>query len=285
MQIVTCSDDARHRIWQVGCNFEDDNYSVLLRGWAVTPRITHADEENTSQVVETSSRASKLRTVWHVSASSNIILQKTICSNCKRKTETPCTNCKSSRTNRRLKDLLDDGASCSFGRCNTYAVLSPVQEENQESRVGPETRAKRLCSPREHNFSDKSPTSNWQTDTIAACDTILPSPTLNLPNYVLDGTSPHHHCSPNARLKEHVDWLTKLIKMKTSSGESNNYPSAHVTPKQRLTHSRSQETVKGISPKRNSETLLRFFQVAEKPNGETLNYAAAQGENSRKVSK
>jgi denticleless len=289
MQIVTCSDDARYRIWQVGCSFADDNYSVLLRGWAVTPKITHADEENISQVVETIPRASKSRTVWQERTPdpvcSDVIAPETICLNCngKGQTATPCTTClcvprrKFPRTKHRLEDLLDDGASCSFSQHSKYAVLSPVREGNQESTVGLE--ARRLFSPREHSFSDKSPTSNWQTDTIPS------SPTLNLPNYVLDGTSPHHHCSSNPRLKENIDWLTKLRnaklrKMKTNSGERNNYISAYVTPKRRLTRSRSHEIIKGISPKGNSETLRRFFQVARKSNGETLNYAAAQGENS-----
>jgi denticleless len=162
-------------------------------------------------------------------------------------------------------------------------VLSPVQEENQESRFGLETQARRLFSSREYSFTDQSATSNWKTNTKRASDTILSSPTLNLPNYVLDGTSPHHHCSPNARLKENVDWLTKLRKVRTSSGESCSYPSAHVTPKRRLTRSRSHEITRRISQKGNSETLWRFFRVAGKSNGETLNCAAAQGENSPKV--
>jgi denticleless len=289
MQIVTCSDDARHRIWQVGCEFENDDYPVLLRGWAVTPEVTHTDEENISRVAERTPHASKSHTGCQEgtpdSVCSDIIVPETICLNCngKGQTTTSCTTClcvlrrKSPRTKHRLEDLLDDGASCSFGRHSKHAVLSPVREGNQESRVGLKTRARRLFSPHEHSFSDKSPTSNWQTDTI------LSSPTSNLPNYVLDGTSPHHHCSPNARLKENIDWLTKLRKVRTSSVESCSYPSAHVTPKRRLTRSRSHEISKRISPKGNSETLWRFLQVGGKSNGETLNYAAAQGENSLQV--
>lgn len=35
------------------------------------------------------------------------------------------------------------------------------------------------------------------------------SPTANLPNYVIDGTSPHHKCPVNLQ-KENQNWLTKL---------------------------------------------------------------------------
>ncbi|KAK3923285.1 Protein lethal(2)denticleless [Frankliniella fusca] len=43
------------------------------------------------------------------------------------------------------------------------------------------------------------------------------SPTLNLPNYVLDGTSPHHRCSPARHHKENVDWLTRLRRERNST--------------------------------------------------------------------
>ncbi|KAJ4430642.1 hypothetical protein ANN_19232 [Periplaneta americana] len=38
-KIVTCSDDARHRVWQVGHEFEDDNDAVQLRGWVEVSNI------------------------------------------------------------------------------------------------------------------------------------------------------------------------------------------------------------------------------------------------------
>lgn len=278
----------------MGREFEDD-YPVMLRGWTVTPKITHANEGNTSGAVETTPTTSKTHTSRQERTPDDVcldvILPDTSCWNCngKGQTATPCANClcvlrrKPSRSKCRLEDFLDSGASCSFARHSKHAVLSPVREGNQESKVGLETRARRLFSPCKHKLNNTSPTSNWQTDTKTASDAIQSSPTLNLPNYVLDGTSPHHHCSPNTRLKENVDWLTKLRKERTSSGESCSYPSAHVTPKRRLTRSRSHEISKGISPKGNSETLWRFFRVAGKSSGEALNFTAAQGESSPKV--
>lgn len=280
----------------MGFEFEDSNNAAQLRGWAETPKITHADEGITNQVAETTPRASKIR-ISHQERTpdfvcSDFTLPDTNCWNCnsKGRATTPCATClcvlrrKSPRTKQKLEDLQDAGAVCSSGLCSKHAVLSPVREGNQESRVGLETRgARRLFSPRKQNVIEQSSTSSQQPDTETGSDAIVSSPTLNLPNYVLDGTSPHHHCSPNGRLKENVNWLTKLRKEKTSSGVKQTSPSAHITPKRRLTRSRSHEFNTGTSPKGNSETLWRFFRVAGKPNGEALNCSAVQGESSLKV--
>jgi denticleless len=295
MQIVTCSDDSRHRIWKVGFEFEDDNYAALLRGWAVTPKMTNAEEKYTNQIVHAIPHANKTHVSHHEGTPdcvfSDSILPKASCSKCNGKGQATnvCTTCvcvlrrKSPRTKRKLKGLLDDNASCSFSLCGKPTVLSPVREGNQLSGMGLETRARRLFSPCKHIVSCHSSTSNQQPDTETEFHPILSSPTLNLPNYVLDGTSPHHHCSPNAQLKENVDWLTKLRKEKTTSVESQTNSSVHITPKRRLTRSRSHEASKGTSPKGNSETLWRFFRVAGKATGEALNCSATQGESSPQI--
>jgi len=297
MQIVTCSDDSRHRIWNVGLEFEDDN-AALLRGWAVTPKITHIEEGYTNQAVHATSYASKAQISHHEGTPdrvcSEVTLSEASCLNCNGKGEatSPCTTCacvlrrKSPRIKRKLKDLLDDDdddASCSFSSCGKPTVLSPVREGNQPSRMGLGTRARKLFSPCRHSVSCQCSTSDQQSDTETEFHPILSSPTLNLPNYVLDGTSPHHHCSPNTRLKENVDWLTKLRKEKTTSVESETNSNVHITPKRRLSRSRSLEANKGNSPKGNSETLWRFFRVAGKATGEALNCSATQGESSPQI--
>jgi denticleless len=293
MQIVTCSDDSRHRIWNVGLEFEDDN-AALLRGWAVTPKISHVEEGFENQAVHATSYASKAQFSHHGGTPdrvcSEVTLSEASCLNCNGKDEatSPCTTCacvlrrKSPRIKRKLKDLLDDDddASCSFSSCGKPTVLSPVREGNRPRRMGLGTRARKLVSPCRHSVSCQCSTGDQQPDSETEFHPILSSPTLNLPNYVLDGTSPHHHCSPNTRLKENVDWLTKLRKEKTTSVESETNSNIHITPKRRLSRSRSLEANKGNSPKGNSETLWRFFRVAGKATGEALNCSATQGESS-----
>lgn len=295
MQIVTCSDDSRHWIWNVGLEFEDENYAALLRGWAITPKTTHVEEGYTNQVVHATPHASKTQISQHEGTPDRVCLDVTLseasCFNCKNKGEatSPCTTCacvlrrKSPRIKRKLKDLFDDDVSCSVSLCGKSTALSPVREGNQLSRMGLETRARKLFSSCKHSVSCQCSASDQQADTETKFHPILSSPTLNLPNYVLDGTSPHHHCSPNTRHKENVDWLTKLRKEKTTSVESQTNSNGHVTPKRRLTRSRSHEANKGVSPKGNSETLWRFFRVAGKATGEALNCSATQGESSPQI--
>ncbi|PSN39890.1 Protein lethal(2)denticleless [Blattella germanica] len=284
-KIVTCSDDARHRIWEVGLEFEGENDAVELRGWAKIPTInpelaitTKEAIKMTNVTVETTPRAIKLRVSRQEGTPESIGSNtppsgsvQPVCRDCKGKDQTPCSVCQLQNGNsrkknmrgskRRLTDYMDEGSDIK------RPVLSPVREENQESKVITESRGpRRLFSPH------KSPSRVSQLPVESAS-----SPTLNLPNYVLDGSSPHHHCSPNNRLKENVDWLTKLRKERTT-GERSTSPS--VTPKRRLTRSRSHDLGKGSSPKGNPDTLLRFFRVSGKPSGETWNCSTSQTESS-----
>ncbi|XP_071455108.1 protein lethal(2)denticleless [Hetaerina americana] len=85
----------------------------------------------------------------------------------------------------------------------------------------------------------------------------LPSPTQGLPNFVVDGISPHRHncCSSAGRHKENVDWLTKLgqerrVKVaKTEQGEGGESKKDH----------RRQVNFEGRTKLCSSENLLRFF--------------------------
>ncbi|KAJ9590716.1 hypothetical protein L9F63_016232 [Diploptera punctata] len=275
INIVTCSDDCRHRIWCVGLDFEGDNAAVDVRGWAEVPEVTN--RKMMIEDIETTPRAMK----QHISRqertpdsqySTNTSSDEARCRNCTgREHVTPCSAClsqsmgespKSSiRTSkRRLSDFM--GGRIEANR----VVLSPVREENQETATVSEVGGTcRHCSP------SKSSDANSTVDS---------SPTLNLPNYVLDGTSPHHRCSSNNRLKENVDWLTRYRKEKSASGDRVvSSPNSQVIPKRRLTRSRSHDYAKGTSPKGNSETLLRFFHIAGKASSETWN-CSTQGTSS-----
>ena len=265
----------------MGHEFEDYNDIVQVRGWAEVPELPNEDEGSKviSENVETPPRAIKLHAnqqertpegqhVTSLPQSSSFdrqVLsgrreQVTPHSVCLRTEESPNTNVRNSK--RRLTDYIDDGSD------KKRLVLSPVREENLESKIEPEFRgARRLFSPCRSAVG---------TTTQVTAD-IESSPTLNLPNYVLDGTSPHHRCSPNSRLKENVDWLTKLRKERSVCGErSPTSPNCNITPKRKTTRSRSHEFSKGVSPKGNSETLLKFFRVSGKPSGETWNCSSSQ---------
>ncbi|XP_073846875.1 WD40 domain-containing protein denticleless [Musca autumnalis] len=56
------------------------------------------------------------------------------------------------------------------------------------------------------------------TQTSSSVSSLIYSPTSNLPNYVLDGEAPHLGImSPKRKIKEKVDWLTKMRKQKLLS--------------------------------------------------------------------
>lgn len=79
-------------------------------------------------------------------------------------------------------------------------LLSPLNERNQLN----------------HNRLDEIRTPS--STNRPSCSQTLFSPTSNLPNYVIDGDAPHLKLqSPKRKLKENIDWLTKIRKQKLSS--------------------------------------------------------------------
>lgn len=105
------------------------------------------------------------------------------------------------------------------------SVLSPIQENLTSARVAKrihlENRgARRLFSPCNDNSSslnrgyesDEPSTSSSSRENRN--DEIHFSPTLNLPNFVIDGTAPHLLQLSPEKYKENVDWLTRIPRYK-----------------------------------------------------------------------
>lgn len=82
-------------------------------------------------------------------------------------------------------------------------------------------------SPGKSLFHNKSHQSLFQCR-------ILTSPTANLPNYVIDGRSPHNRCKVPTPKKKRPDWLTSLRQQKDKSHrEVKRLPENKSTPTQR----------------------------------------------------
>lgn len=82
---------------------------------------------------------------------------------------------------------------------NEKLWLSPLNERNQ---IHTNLRLLELCG-------------RLSTSHPSCSTTALHSPTSNLPNYVIDGDAPHLKLqSPKRKLKENVDWLTKIRKQR-----------------------------------------------------------------------
>lgn len=152
------------------------------------------------------------------------------------------------------------------------SILSPIEENLEPSakRAHMENRgARRLFSPmnnirelinRDYDSDEPGPSSRQSSD-----ERQTPfSPTLNLPNFVIDGTAPHLIQMSPQKSKENVDWLTKIRKIRyerrvesTDSDKVTSPARVQVTPARRNSRSRSSEPRRVKSP---AVSLLNFFK-------------------------
>ncbi|XP_049835456.1 protein lethal(2)denticleless [Schistocerca gregaria] len=287
MQIVTCSDDAHVRYWEVGNEYEEYN-EVEIRGWAediVSPGLvprqklrgvaekivgpTFQQAQNIVATLETTPRSHKKYIFNHQRTPVVSDMQTPELEECKScnsgKLVTPCSKCLSAKDRttsvrerhslkRRLEDMMEDEDS--QGSTNKKrSVLSPIKENNGEmlERTPSDSRgARRLFSPGEKSIDMK------EDNNPSFCNSrsLFSSPTDKLPNYVVDGTSPHHFCNRSPLQKENIDWLTKLQKEKPCVLKAA-VVSSHYTPKRRK---RSGSGADG--------SILKFFRVSGKANSE-----------------
>lgn len=105
-------------------------------------------------------------------------------------------------------------------------VSPPFTERLCTNLKTPETPPNTLGASATHTFSSASSSqhhlmSHYQRAAFlasSAASTTIFSPTSNLPNYVVNGEAPHLQLqSPKRKLKENVDWLTKIRKQKLLS--------------------------------------------------------------------
>lgn len=94
------------------------------------------------------------------------------------------------------------------------------------------------------------------------------SPTLNLPNFVIDGTAPHLLEISPQKYKENVDWLTKIRKeryeqSKIQESTSCNSKTQVTLGARRSKRSQSTEPQKVTKPTK-SVSLLDFFKITNK---------------------
>lgn len=156
----------------------------------------------------------------------------------------------------------------------TY-ILSPIHENHETAtkRVHTDNRGmRRLFSPGVETATTSS--RGYDSDEPSTSQFInrneeTPfSPTLNLPNFVMDGTAPHLLEISPQKYKENVDWLTKMRKERYEQSkiqESTSYsPKTQVTPSARRSkRSQSTEPQKVTKPTK-SASLLDFFKITSK---------------------
>ncbi|KAG7197445.1 hypothetical protein KM043_013296 [Ampulex compressa] len=276
-KIVTCSDDSRHRIWRVGFEHKTDNEEVNVRGQA-EPVYNKSSLDNLR--LETTPTVSRRWPTEEHTPSSDATSNATpgpSYQDTYNQIEDNYGQSSTSSTLKRSYFQMMTGKSWSDGKFKS--ILSPIQENLEQiaKRSHLENRgARRLFSP----GNDRSSVLNrgYDSDEPSTSST-LPnktralsfSPTLNLPNFVIDGTAPHLHQVSPEKSKENVDWLTKIRKEKYEqkiakevSEKTCNHKS-QVTLVRRSSRSRSTEPQKVCKTQKNfAPSLLDFFKITGK---------------------
>ncbi|XP_063974719.1 protein lethal(2)denticleless [Diachasmimorpha longicaudata] len=237
LKIVTCSDDSCHRIWRIGLEHKSDNDDIEIIG-----RAEKVDMNLTRQsVLETTPTVSRR---WI------------------RQEHTPSDGTPASDSDQLIQNLSSGkrsraqmlaGGAWTDGKFKN--ILSPIEENMEPS-------SKRGCVENRSARRLFSPSNSRDAEAGCSSDKTPFSPTLNLPNFVIDGTAPHLVQMSPQKCKENVDWLTKIRKerfeQKSNSDERVQSPVALVTPGRRGIRSKSAEPRRVKGP---SVSLLNFFRV------------------------
>lgn len=244
--IVTCSDDARHKIWRIGptpesigptelaeeyrgqaCYVRQFNkppttaaaqHKYNLRDLESTPRslkrLMEQNERTPNSVEKAATKRSFLEMLGAAGSSEGNVEQP---------------------QQKRIKPLESRGRRLFGPACSSSNQQSPLSaigeeeasspacnQENSEEDVSPLPPSKCLqATPLSEQHLNhipytSPPTTSTQASTSSSA--LIYSPTSNLPNYVLDGEAPHLAImSPKRKAKEKVDWLTKIRKQKLMS--------------------------------------------------------------------
>lgn len=261
IKLVTCSDDMKHKIWQVYDEESCDNWEIKGRGSAVEVR----DKETTKIFGTPSSRKRTLITTPHSQRK-----RSRICERCQNLTpgsfeslKLNCENCLFS-------------VSRSSKRTSSQAELSSpgnTAKKQQTEKGG----ARRLFGSLQEATTSKDgdgvlATILEETSPVKTNDNSdYFSPTANLPNFVIDGEAPHlKNFSPQK--KQDKDWLTKM-RIEQSLRTQMEILSRPSSPKQlRLSLiensivtspkiNNSGKKQKKITTSRAQSPLLKFFRV------------------------
>ncbi|XP_073949934.1 LOW QUALITY PROTEIN: protein lethal(2)denticleless-like [Choristoneura fumiferana] len=296
MKIVTCSDDARHKIWRIGREFNVNQ--LELKGHAEA--VPRTDITNLKQ--------------WGA-------LDKTP-SSLKRKITTPRsysskrlrTDSMSVRkTKRCLTDLMNASREGEEPVCSSKKMkLDVAVPEDTEPKLLPagikrhsnvlENTSPELCSldsamSSEWNYitpkagtSFMTPTKNYEKKTCKKLSPKSPktisantnpnsspvkvspskvriisfnTPTKNLPNFVLDGEAPHLRLmSPIKKKQDTTNWLTLMVRERKGKSEVAEKSAAPLSPKDNVPARRNSVTEKTPKSSKKPRTLLTYFNVS-----------------------
>lgn len=235
IRIVTCSDDARHNIWRLKFDTDDDDANTSLNYRGVAEPCVDYKMRTMNQKLRLKSFENTPRSVKRLvelnettpSLPSKSATKRTHSELCADDTH-PSQNGGDSK-----RQLIETRARRLFPASSTAmsldtspqsiehsfkSILGGIAEETETSPTQPTE--KLMLSPlnERNKINISSRLMRLSTSHPSSSTAALLSPTSNLPNYVIDGDAPHLKVqSPKRKLKENVDWLTKIRKQRQLS--------------------------------------------------------------------
>ncbi|XP_011162158.1 protein lethal(2)denticleless isoform X2 [Solenopsis invicta] len=254
-KIVTCSDDACHKIWRIGVeDLAEDYRESIIRG-----RAEVVDKLEKMKIQETTPSTRNSNGYQDITPSSDEHKESVLSSVETPESSSSMEDYNGNKHHSAKRSYLQMSRSEGKFKC----ILSPIYENHKTTakRIHIENRGMRRLfgssneipsTSRDYN-SDEPSTSQSMSEEVF-------SPTLNLPNFVMDGTAPHLLEISPQKYKENVDWLTKIRKERYNQKKAaSSSPKTQSTPGRRFNRSRSTEPQKVTKPTK-SVSLLDFFK-------------------------
>lgn len=281
--LVTCSDDACHKIWRIGpeelnydeermlkgrAEMSEDYFPTLLKRQKSIPmkqfKLLDSTPRSLKKLIENSETTPTTTLSVTKVESSELSFSRKRSFHEINDNEADENGSDKKRPNietrgRRLFSPIDPVASteCDFSYLDgpSSSKLTTIIEElespsnknfqnHSPSPVKKRQLTIRSPEPRPNKFSSSKLSKNPKLP-------IYSSPTTNLPNFKVDGEAPHLGLmSPQKKQKkENVDWLTKMRKQKLSSLNSSGLEKSHQTLEVSECHESSVEKLKSIENK------------------------------------
>lgn len=248
LRLVTCSDDTRHKIWRIGPEHIADDEKILYRGNVERCQNYLSCEigrKKRLKILENTPRSVKrLMEKNETTPSTGDTLMGNAASSAasggnggggKRSFNEMCSDdlycyemggsdLKRPFIETRARRLFSPTTSTTMNinerdanGTNLAAILEEIEETmnsspSKQSPLRDHLHNQNLMQSLDSTASNHNDNGNQQQQHVFS------SPTLNLPNYVVTGEAPHLPAqSPKRKLKENVDWLTKIRKQKMMS--------------------------------------------------------------------
>lgn len=295
-KIVTCSDDARHKIWRIGPEFPPSDVEAKGRAELV-PRteITSLPQWGSLDKTPNSLKRKLTTTPGSYSAkrlrcNGNSSIRKTKrcltdLMNASKETEEAEISIKRLRLEtveeepkllpsgiKRPGDVLEDSPKrCHTETSSDWCYVPKAGSSFMTPTKNYEARNCKMLSPKSVKPLSPSTVHNRSPVQVSPSKVRVISfvtPTKNLPNFVEDGQAPHLRLmSPVKKKDTPTDWLTLMVRERkgkcTELVDKCNLPPP-LSPKENMPARRNSVTEKTPKSSKKSRTLLKYFSVAAK---------------------